>query len=418
MGSVMRTALTVVAACACLAMPASPGFARAADASVSGNVTDATTGSSVADAELSIIGYQNNVQTTTSTTRTGPDGTFSFPGLQAGDDWTYEVVVIYQSGQYRSDVSSLTAGEDRHIALDVYQPATSAEGIVQDSWLVWIDVLGSLTAIEQDVILTNTAKTSYIGEAAQQGVREVIRLPVVSDADNLQYLGFLSEATGQRLGSSFVSSAPVVPGQSQAALRYETSSLGELSFPVLFPTTSFTVMVPPGVVAESAQLAPDGQSEDRGTTYDVLVANELKPGDVVTVTLHRVAVPADPAGGWNRTTIGVVTFAAAALVLVIVINRRRQRPALAKATAERLSPASVPGGPGPSQPDVELLLDHVALLDLAHERGALPDVAEYRKRRAVITERLVSAWGGQAGPDAARPDEPKVDPAKTSKRES
>jgi hypothetical protein len=443
MKTVIRAALTLVAGimagCVHLTMPASPGFARAADASVSGTVTDATTGSIVADAPLSIIGYQNNAQTTTSTTRTGSDGAFSFPGLRAGGGWTYDVVISYHNGQYRSAVAGLAAGENRHVALSVYQPTSSAEGVVQDSWIVWIDVLDSLAAIEQDVVLTNTAKTSYIGEATRQGVREVMRLPVADDAGNLQYLGFLSEATGQRSGSSFVSSAPVVPGQSQAALRYETSSLGELSFPVLFPTTNFTMMVPPGVAAESAQLVPDGQSQDRGTTYDVLVANELKPGDVVTVTLRRVTGPADSAGGWNGTAVGVVAVAAAVLVLVIVINRRRQRPALAAAAAVRArsSAASVPCGPGPKrsganqpgvdragqerpsleQPDVELLLDHVALLDLAHERGALPDAAEYRKRRAAATERLIKAWGGPADPDATQAGEPKADRARTTGRE-
>ncbi len=267
-------------------------------------------------------------------------------------------------------------------------PSTPPAPIVQDSWIVWIDVQGAVTAVEQDVVLTNSATSAYAGGAdLGGGKRSVFVLPLTGDAENLQFLGFLTDSTGMRRDTTFVSTAPISPGQSQAALRFETQVLADLVFPITYPTTRFTMMVPDGVEIDAPRLSPDGRSEDRGTSYQVYTGSDLRAGDSIRVAMRRTAVGQEPASS-NTMTLTVGACAAIAVAIVVVVRRRR-RP-----TEQAASPA-VPRPTRRDQDDtadVELLLDHVALLDLAHERGLVSDDADFRRRRAELTSRIAASW--------------------------
>jgi hypothetical protein len=373
-------------------------YARvAADAAVSGAVVDATRNTPVGGVDLRLVGYRDDVRSTTANGRAGGDGSFTFTGLQAGGGWSYEVTVDYLSATYSSGALVLNPGETRAVTLKVYQSTASPAKVVQDSWVVWVDVRGELMAVEQDLVLTNSDSSSYVGGASLDGGRRaVLSLALAADAENLQFLGFLSDRTGQRQDATFVHTGPIPPGQSQAALRYETRSQSELAFPVTFPTTTFTLMVPDTVTVTAPLLTGGSRNEDRGVSYRAYSGANLKAGDTIRATLRRNP---GTSSSWNPAVLAGAGLVVVVGVAILMVGRRRRlavvAPALAPVTRTRRTGAKAT--PARHGDDVEVLLDHLALLDLAHEGGILPDDAGYQSRRAALTTRLARIWPGGTG---------------------
>ena len=74
--------------------------------------------------------------------------------------------------------------------------------------------------------------------------------------------------------------------------------------------------------------------------------------------------------------------------------RKKTTPAAkprAQATGTSAASGAAAGGARGDDPDV--LADELAMLDLAHESGSLPDEASYQRVRAALVERLMAAVG-------------------------
>ena len=433
-------ASTVVLLALALLVTAPAPAALAADTTISATVLDASTGRTVPGADLRLVLYRDGVQFTSLTGRTGTDGVYRFTALPTVDGWTGEVVTRYQQVEYRSETLTPIAGQDVRTTVRVYPPSAATDSVVTDSWTVWVDVRDGVTAIEQDVVVTNSGTTGYVGTGQVSGGRPaVLRLPVLADARNFQYLGFLSERDGLRQGDEFIHTAVLAPGRSQGALRYETAAVGDLAFALPLATTNFTLLVPDGATVRAPQLTLGGRTEDSGLRYQVYTATGLRAGDVVRAA---VTVPAPAPGRSWRTPVLVTVVMAAMLALLGYRLRRRPAPAGAghpsgtsgktgrsgkagsggaigggaAVPGTRLkNPTSRPDPPvppataqpvtqpvtqagGPLASDVaDLLVDHVALLDLAYQAGGLPDQASYQRRRRELTQRLAQVWS-VAGP--------------------
>lgn len=255
------------------------------------------------------------------------------------------------------------------------------------SWVVWLDLEGTRLAVEQDVELVNPGTTVYAGAGSAAGLpagrHPVLRLPLAPGAQNLQYAGLFEQCCAVIDGEVVVLSQPLSPGTSQGTVRYDVASITDLSFDVKVPTESFSVLVPPALRIHSAQLLPSGTSSDRGVTYQVYRSSALTVGTAVRLTV--TAAPATSSRSWRWWTGGGVALVVVA-GLVPAVRRRRPRPVQPRpAVRKRRRPD-----------DVKLLVEEIALLDLAYEGGLVTDERVYHRVRAAVMERLVEAQDGLA----------------------
>ena len=414
----------------------------------------------VAGAAVTLHGAGASSDPITATGTTDGAGKFEFDGLAGGSDWTYTVTTVHSGVTFSTDVIGVDPASTATVTLSVYETTTAASPITRKDWTVWLDITGATMAVEQDVTLVNAAGTAYRTEQPLDGAPDqghaAVLLPVSPGATNLQYVGWFEVCCDAVVGRTWAHTRPIPPGTTTGTMRYEAPTPASLTFLVDQPTTSFTVLAPQGTSVTSSQLTSAGTQTDRGTTYQVLRAGPLAVG--TTITLSLAAASSFP---WTAVvvTLGVLGTAAAGLWWWRRSRRTAAAPAVARpgkaAATSRPAPAapaakpvattspsaadraatgtsaptgskdavragtSAPSGskgttPAGSTPvaaasaseraqaggDAAVLADELAMLDLAHDSGALPDDASYQRVRESLVARLMAAMG--TDPEALR----------------
>jgi hypothetical protein len=400
-----RTAITLsVLAVALMLAPA----AHAAEEGISGSVVHGTKATPVADAPVRIDLFDDQSQIGTGKTTTAADGTFSFAppqgttGFQAG--------AAYLGQEYRAPAQAYTSGQVNEVTIRVFDTTKDAADVALTQWVVWLDHEGDALAVQQDFAWSNGGNAAYVGEGDA-----VVTVPLAPGADNVQFLGTFLEQQGSVQNDTYVSQAPIVPGDSTATIRYTAPTVTRLSLPVTVPTQDFQLYVPEDLVPQGNGLRLAGTISDQGVTYQEYVTAPLAPGQTLEVTL----VPGETGGSGSNATVLLLAVAAVALLagvaFFLVGRRRRSRtpamqprqkgpqraktpPARANAKASRGSaPKTRPTRrPEPArhlnEPDddeAQLLIDEIAALDLSFERGLL-DERTYRRLRVAAKDRLLA----------------------------
>ena len=232
-------------------------------------------------------------------------------------------------------------------------------------------------------------------------------------------LGAFLERPGRIEGGAFLHPAPIVPGETRATLRYTADPPARLTFPVTLPTERFDLLVPEGIGVTSDRLTPAGEVTDRGIAYRVFTSSGLSPGEEIVVTLSGLS------GGGTASVlapllvgVGLAAALGGAFTLRRGAGRRRAGPGAARARSSagrdrgrhgpaRPAPRASAREPARNAPDaappdeVDLLIDEIAALDLAHERGLLaPDA--YRRLRATAKARLMRLRAERGGAGSER----------------
>lgn len=441
-GAVMfGLAASTVPAAASSSSPAPSGTAT-----VRGVLLHGDPATPVAGSKVTLHGVADGADPLTLSATTDAKGRFVFGGLAGGDRWSYTATAQSDGTQFSTDALAVKAGDTVTTTLSTYEVTTDPSAVTRSEWLVWLDVEGSTLAVQQDVSERNTGKTAYTGSTpvagAPDGGKAAVTLPVVTGATSLSYLGSFEVCCDAVTGTTWVHTRPVPPGTSTGTLRYEAPTTDTLTFPVTTTTQAFTLLVPTGTSVTSPQLAPSGTQSDRGITYQVLKGGPFPTGTTITVSL----VGAGGGGTSTALVIGLVVVGLALVALVVWLLRRRgaaqaaaaaparpgAKPATAgkgsgkaapKATAKAPVKAPAKGSttPAPAKPttpaakpraqatgtsaasgaaaggargdDPDVLADELAMLDLAHESGSLPDEASYQRVRAALVERLMAAVG-------------------------
>lgn len=315
-------AAAVMVAIAFLLAAGRPAFASSGS-EISGKVVDATSGKVVGGLEVTLHAVRDGSETGTDTTTTGSDGRFSFPDAGGEAGTSYVLSARYRGAEYQTEAIEVALGERAGVTLQVYEPTSSPEGITQTQWTVWVDQEGEGFAVQQDVEARNDGDRSYVGSEKVEGGHVVWDLPLTAGASNFQYLGSFIRCCGAVRAGSFVHTAPIPPGTSIATLRYSTGSLEQLSFPAVFPTDAFTLLVPASLDVRASGLTEAGKTTDRGITYQIFDASGLAAGDSVEVTLTQKS-----GGGATKSTLTTAVGLLAVLMgIAIAVFVRRARPA-------------------------------------------------------------------------------------------
>ncbi len=404
----------------------------------------------VGGAKVTLHGVAAGADPLTLSATTDAKGRFVFGGLAGGDSWSYTVTATSSATEWSTDALAVKAGETITTTLQTYDVTTDPAAVSWREWLVWLDVEGSTLAVQQDLSITNTATTAYTGSVpvkdAPDNGKAAVTLPILPGATSLSYLGSFEVCCDAVAGSTWVHTRPVPPGSTTGTLRYEAPLATTLAFPVERPTQTFTLLVPLGTEVGSAQLTASGTQSDRGTTYQVLTGGPFAVGTTITVTLGGATTSSGTSPALV-VAVAVVLLAGSLVVGWWLLRRRAAAAAAAKPSgpskgaasakqrapepataatrptrtapsttkAAPAKPKAAPAKPKPTPPataaaartapgatapgttavgdDPDVLADELAMLDLAHESGALPDEESYHRVRAALVERLVAAVG-------------------------
>ena len=449
----VRVALALAGAALCLvpgivaALPAQAAVVRsgsaAGTAAIRGVVLLGVAHKPVPGATVTLHGAGSTSDPITATGTADAGGKFEFDGLAGGSDWTYTVTTVHAGVTFSTDVIGVDAAGTATVTLPVYETTTAAAPITRKDWTVWLDITGATMAVEQDLTLVNSAGTAYRTEQPLAGAPDkgnaAVLLPVAPGATNLQYVGWFEVCCDAVVGTTWAHTRPIPPGTTTGTMRYEAPTAASLFFLIDQPTTTFTVLAPVGTSVTSAQLAPAGTQTDRGTTYQVLRAGPLAAGTTVTLDLgtgstvpwtaivaglgvlgiaaagvwwwrrarRATAAPGPSPRGKGAAPQASRTRKATTTAAATPAPAKKAGPATAKAAGRptRTAPVPRPDPPEPEPPvpgptDAAVLADELAMLDLAHESGALPDDASYQRVRESLVARLMAAMG--ADPDALR----------------
>lgn len=365
-----------------------PAIARTDDAVVSGQVRHGLEGDGLADVDVTLWTSEGGEPAELQRTTTDADGLFRFDG--APDDVELEVVAVFDGAASRSGPFLGTPAGNTDLELLVYETTEDPVEVRISSWVVWVDRDLGVT-FQHDLQVDNSGERTWLGfDPEGSGAREVLSVPLHPDAFGLGFLGRFTECCSAMRGNEYVHTSPLPPGRTSGTVRYAVESTDRLDLTTRLPVDAFTLMLPEGVAATGAALELSGEIESRGTAYGVYTLEGWGPGEPLTIGLSGLGSPSTP---WPW-------FAAAAAAALLVSGGvawwwRRERPASPAPPTSVVAPRA--GGPGGADPAVaptttasglssELLLEELALLDLALERGLITDQVHHELRAARAAE--------------------------------
>ena len=160
---------------------------------IEGRVVNGTAGgSSVADQEITLNTYLNDVEVGSATTKTDAEGWFAFDGLSTESGYIYEVTLTFQEAEYYGEWLSFDEGETtKSFEVTVYDSTTSDEAIKIATAHTVVYVEQDSLHVEEYYIFVNEADRTYIGsgEITTAGTRRTLRLPLPDKMTDLQYGG-------------------------------------------------------------------------------------------------------------------------------------------------------------------------------------------------------------------------------------
>ncbi len=382
------------------AILAGRGSAADAGGTITGSVIDGTSGLStppqLGGLTIHLQRYRSNALVDELVGQTDASGHFRFSGLSPDPSLQLLPVVAYGSIQYAGDPVTLTAADTHD------DPITVFETTAQDPGLRYTDatlVLGSVDQAAQQLhflellTLTNPSDRTFLPQAAAGGGMPVnlVRFALPPGATQISVSDGLDANQLLQVDAGLASTGAVLPGDHTISFSFVTPyTPGSLSYAwnLVYPAAAAHLLVADNGVNVTAPGMAQGQSLQEDThTLRVWNGGPLAAGVPVNITYSGLPgrSPLQQAQLFAATTQAQVL---AALVVAVIAAFL---PAL---YLWRRHPIATP----PATPDD--LLDQLARLDDAHDRGELEPAAYAQQRQA-----LKAAYLASQPPDAVPGDE-------------
>ena len=364
-----------------LSLSGSALAAEQGSGTIKGQVVNRTTsGSSVADQDITLRTYLNDAEVGVITTKTDAEGQFLFDGLSTESGYRYDVVLTFQEAEYYSEWLSFDEGETTKSAeVIVYDSTTSDEAIKVTIAHTFIYVEQGSLWVEEVFVFSNESDRAYIGskEVTADGTKETLRFPLPKEATEFQITLGLMECCIIGSEEGFVDTMPVLPGISEVGYSYRVnynSGAYTLSRNMNYPTTRYDLLFQGETIGvTSDQLVVEEPMQIEGTQFNHLSGSDFAPGDIVAVQLSGLPQTNNQEGAIIWVTLTLVALVGG-FVFVYLLRKKRLQP---------VSPED-----SPEQREQRLLIE-LAQLDDDFEDGKI-DEEIYRRLRAERKSQLVA----------------------------
>jgi hypothetical protein len=385
----------VVAGILLAVLPAAhPGWAQpAGTTTVAGQVVHGVQETGVAGVEVALLASEEGEVDELATTITDGEGRFRFE--RAPVDVELEVTATYQEATSRSGRFRTTSEGNTDLELVVYETTDDPRDVRISSWVVWVD-RGAGVTFQHDLRVENGGERTWLGFGPEaDGTRTVLSVPLHPEAVGIGFLGRFTECCATMRGAEYVHTSPLLPGRTLGTVRYAVETTDRLDLSTRLPVDSLVLMLPEGVSATGPALERTGEIESRGNAYGVYTTEGWQPGEEMAIGL--VGLDAAPTPWWWLVAGGV-----AGLLVAASVVWWWRRPSASVPTADRVKSPSATGSEGADDTPAatgalptDLLLEELALLDLAQERGFI----SYEVHQALRTARSAElhAAAGEQG---------------------
>jgi mono/diheme cytochrome c family protein len=370
---------------------------------IAGQVKNATTGQPVGNVEVRLRRWQGEAESPSLTVQADADGSFRFERLDTTSHAFYRAEVVYNDVSFPGDFVNFEPDSTQlSLPLNVYETTASDEAISVERlhFIVLGNQPGFLSVLEL-YQFSNSGDRAYVGTVDEKGLRETVRMALPAGAHNL----LLQQGT---LGVDFleaddglIATAPIVPGKEtfEAAFVYVVPYSGatlSLDRPLYYDTASVNGLVlNVGAKLESDVLTFGGERTAQGQTFLQYTAQNLKPGQVLPISLYdldkiQFASTSDssasstvmPSTGLGQTTLLWVMLGLGVVAIAFSVSYPSLRSRLGGET---------PGGESNLAQERQRLLLSLARLDQAYEDGELNETV-YRRARALRKAELAEVW--------------------------
>jgi mono/diheme cytochrome c family protein len=351
-----------------------PGAASAESVgTVTGHVTNGTTGVLVSGSlDVVLYGFDNFQLATTLTETLQSDSSFVFDSVPIAPGRSFVVTTQYAGVLYGSDVLTFDSGSTQLDApLNVYETTTDASGLSVQQMHVFFDFASGQTTVGELLIIANTGDRTVLGGQALQ-----FTLP--AGATDLRLDGMTAGQGYVETPTGFTLTRPIPPSDSAAQLLVSFTlpfdRKLDFSQPVPFPVAAVTVLIPDtGVKVSANQLQDDGPRDVQGTTFLSYSGTNLPAGTTLAFSLSGT-----PGGGTSPVTVDPAGLIAGGLALALVLG------GVGWWYYSRRVEATVPAT------SVDDLLQAVADLDDDYAAGELGQ-GEYERRRTALKAQIARA---------------------------
>jgi hypothetical protein len=354
---------------------------------VSGTVSDHTQGApGLGTVAVTLRVYQNQQLQKTVQGETDAAGHYQFSGLSADPAFQYLPVVQYKGVTYSGDAVRLADAQNNATRDDVAVFETTAQdpGLRYESATL---VLGSVEQAAQHLsflellTLNNPSDRTYVPATPAQGMATgLLRFSLPPGVDDIGVQNGLDTSQLIETDAGLASTSPIAPGLHTISFSFAVPYHGaDFSFAwnVVYPAAAVHVLEPTaGPPLTAGTLAGAANLDLQGHTFRVLSGGAVGANMVVPITLRQLpgrtpwqALQAALPNGKVVPVAALVIALLAALLPVGYLLRRRG--------SSRAKPLTT----------ADSLLDDLASLDDAHERGELEE-ANYAARRAALKAKL------------------------------
>jgi len=369
------------------------GSAQTVPTSVAGMVANHTRGAdAVGRMVVTLRVYRNEQLQTTLQGETDRTGHYQFNGLSTNPAYQYLPVLQYQGVTYTgaavrlADAKSDAAQDD----IAVFETTAQDPGLRYENATL---VLGSVEQAAQHLsflellTLNNPSDRTYVPAAPTQGMATgLLRFSLPAGVDDIGVQNGLDSSQLIDVDGGLASVAPIAPGlhtiSFSFAVPYHSSDFS-FAWNVIYPSASVHVLEPTGgppLTAGSLSGAPDLALQ--GHNFRVLSTGAVGANTIIPIVLstlpERTPMQTLQAALPNGKVVPVAALSIAALAalapVIYLLRRRRLRE------------------PFPEQSE-EGLLDEIAALDEAHERGDLEEEA-YEEQRGALKALLARRMTG------------------------
>ncbi len=395
------------------AAPAPAVAASIEGASISGVVTNATNGAIVGDIEARLRAFSPAIEEMLTLTETVTvDGRFAFTLGNVPGDWVYIVNVSYEGLNFSSDVGQLSSETpDIELPVTVYDQTTDPSVIRVAQVHVVFDFLSTeILQVTELYVFENLGTAVFVGDTGDPD-QGVTRVAVPANAQNLSFErafsamdSFIPATEVIPLTNGYADTIPLRPGRSNSSLVVNyTLPYDEgvtLSHELPYAATNVTVILPDvGVSLTNAEAWTQQNQQTMGGMFLSYAQQNLPPGSTLNLVLAGEPEVVSTAMGnsaiattRNQSTeliIGGVGLLLVGIVAVVVVRSRmahRDEDEEDEVVYEDEAGMTVENGRAADE-----LIQIIAALDDAYERGELDEEAYHKEREQLKTE-LKAVW--------------------------
>jgi mono/diheme cytochrome c family protein len=378
-----------------------------AAATISGVLTNGTTGQLIRGGDVILRAFTPSLQTALTLTETvGSDGEFFFNFSDAQPDWIYLASVVHEGLGFSSDAARLDpANPFASLPIIVYDQTTDPAGIVLDQVHILLNFSGDTVQVDELYMVSNQDNRVFAGETGNVA-DGVFQISLPEGATNVTFqrsLGRMDSAIPApeiiRTADGWADVMPLTPGPSGQSLivSYDLPYNGGATLDRLvhYPISNVGVILTAGGVTLQGEGFMDQGVQQMGTSQFVAYTRTgVPPQNVLAMSLSGrpdFTMPQSAAGGQTAVItqplnptfdwlIGGLALLVVGITAVFTIRAWRNHTAEAEEAYEDETALLR-----------QRLIQTIADLDADFQAGNL-DEATYARQRAALTADLAAIW--------------------------